>query len=72
MLQILLPDNWVDFIPETKNVLSPSIGGGYFFANYMVDAVSKVSQYDYNGTLIRDVKLPGVGSSSGFGAKKGR
>nr|WP_245925586.1 prolyl oligopeptidase family serine peptidase [Algibacter marinivivus] len=64
------PDNWVDFIPETENVLSPSTGGGYFFTEYMVDAVSKVFQYDYNGKLIREVKLPGVGSAGGFGAKK--
>ncbi len=64
------PDNWVDFIPETENVLSPSTGGGYFFAEYMVDAVSKVLQYDYDGKLVREVQLPGVGSAGGFGAKK--
>ncbi len=63
-------NNWVDFIPETKNVLSPSTGGGYFFAEYMVDAVSKVKQYDYNGKLIRNVELPGIGTISGFGSKK--
>ncbi len=64
------PDNWVDFIPETENVLSPNTGGGYFFAEYMVDAISKVLQYDYDGELIRQVKLPGVGSAAGFGGKK--
>lgn len=64
------PENWEDFIPETENVLSPSTGGGYFFASYMVDAVSKVMQYDYNGKLVREIELPGVGSASGFGAKK--
>ena len=64
------PENWVDFIPETENVLSPSSGGGYFFAEYMVDAVSKVLQYDSDGKLIREIKLPGVGSAGGFGAKK--
>ncbi|WP_378179770.1 prolyl oligopeptidase family protein [Aquimarina sp. SS2-1] len=64
------PENWKDFIPETENVLSPSTGGGYFFAEYMVDAVSKVLQYDYDGKLVRDVALPGVGSVGGFGAKK--
>lgn len=64
------PENWVDFIPETENVLSPNTGGGYFFAEYMVDAISKVLQYDYDGKLIREVKLPGVGSASGFGGKK--
>jgi len=64
------PENWVDFIPETEYVLSPSTGGGYFFASYMVDAISKVKQYDYDGKLVRDVKLPGVGSAGGFGGKK--
>ncbi len=64
------PENWTDFIPETENVLSPGTGGGYFFTEYMVDAVSKVMQYDYDGNLIREIKLPGVGSASGFGGKK--
>ena len=62
-------ENWIDFIPETENVLSLSSGAGYFFAEYMVDAVSKVLQYDFEGNLIREVKLPGVGSSAGFGGK---
>lgn len=62
-------ENWVDFISETKNVLSPNTGGGYFFAEYMVDAISKVLQYNYDGKLVRDVELPGVGSASGFGGK---
>jgi prolyl oligopeptidase len=64
------PEHWVDFIPETKNVLSPSTAGGYFFTEYMVDAVSQIFQYDYNGKLVREVKLPSIGSAGGFGAKK--
>ncbi|WP_203295177.1 prolyl oligopeptidase family serine peptidase [Luteirhabdus pelagi] len=64
------PENWEDFIPETENVLTPSTGGGYFFTEYMEDAVSKVKQYDYEGKLVRDVELPGVGSVGGFGSKK--
>lgn len=65
-----LSDNWEEFIPETENVLNPSTGSGYLFALYMVDAVSKVLQYDFDGNLIRTVELPGVGSASGFGGKK--
>lgn len=64
------PENWKDLIPETENVLSVSTGGGYIFARYMVDAVSKVLQYDYNGKLVREIELPGVGSAGGFGGKK--
>ncbi len=64
------PENWKTFIPETKNVLSASTGAGYFFAEYMVDAVSKVFQYDYDGKLIKEIELPGVGSANGFRGKK--
>lgn len=62
--------NWVEFIPETAHVLSPSTGGGYFFANYMKDALSQVKQYDYSGKLVREIKLPGIGTANGFGGKK--
>ena len=64
------PENWKDFIAETENVLSPSIGGGYFFANYMKDAVSVVKQYDKNGKLVRQIELPAVGTAAGFAGKK--
>lgn len=63
-------ENWKDFIPETENVLELSTGAGYFFANYMVDAISKVRQFDRTGTLVREIELPGVGSAAGFSAKK--
>lgn len=64
------PENWKDLIPETENVLSASTGGGKIFASYLKDATSLVMQYDRNGNLERTVTLPGVGSASGFGAKK--
>ncbi len=64
------PNNWVDFIPETKNVLSISTGAGYFFATYMKDAVSQVKQYDNKGKFMREITLPGIGTASGFGGKK--
>lgn len=63
-------ENWTDFIPETENVLDPATCSGYFFAHYMIDAISKVKQYDKNGVLVREIALPGVGTASGFGGKK--
>ena len=63
-------ENWVDFIAEEENVLSISSGGGYLFAQYMVDALSKVVQYDFDGKKVREVKLPGLGTASEFGSKK--
>ena len=62
--------SWQNVIPETENVLDLSKAGGYFFANYMKDAVSVVKQFDYTGKLVREIQLPGLGTASGFGDKK--
>lgn len=64
------PEKWVDFIPETENVLGVSTGAGYIFAHYMKDALSMVKQYDYKGKMIREIKLPGLGTASLSSAKK--
>lgn len=64
------PKKWKDLIPETQNVLSVTTGSGYIFANYLRDAVSYVLQYDYDGKLISQIELPGVGTVSGFSGKK--
>ncbi len=64
------PENWKDFIAESTYVLSPSKGSGYFFANYMKDAVSQIVQFDYTGKKIREIELPGIGTAGGFSAKK--
>jgi prolyl oligopeptidase len=63
-------ENWKDFIPETENVLAAASGNNYVFATYMKDAVSFIKQYDFNGKFIREVTLPGLGSSSNIGGKK--
>ncbi|MEN9876827.1 MAG: hypothetical protein RLZZ529_1824 [Bacteroidota bacterium] len=62
-------DNWKDCIAETDQVLSPSTGAGFIFANYMKDAVSLVKQFDYNGQLVREIELPGLGTATGFSGK---
>jgi prolyl oligopeptidase len=63
-------ENWTDLIPETENVLEATAGSGYLFANYMIDAISKVKQYDRNGKLLREIALPAIGTASGFGGKR--
>jgi prolyl oligopeptidase len=64
------PVNWHDLIPQTKNILTASTGGGKIFAEYLKDATSLVEQYDMDGKLERTITLPSVGTASGFGAKK--
>jgi len=60
---------WKDLIPQTKNVLTVSTGGGKIFAQYLKDATSLVEQYSMDGKLERNITLPSVGTASGFGAK---
>ena len=63
-------ENWTNLIPEKEFVLSPSTCGGFIFTEYMVDAISKVYQYNYNGKLVREINLPGIGSASGFSGEQ--
>lgn len=62
--------DWIDFIPETEHVLSASYGGGYFFARYMIDVVSRVYQYSATGEAMGEIPLPGIGSVGGFSGKE--
>ena len=63
--------NWKDIIPEREEALQGvGIGGGYLFASYLKDASTKVYQYSYDGKLVREIKLPGIGTASGFGGEK--
>ncbi|MDN3550570.1 prolyl oligopeptidase family serine peptidase [Mucilaginibacter aquaedulcis] len=62
--------HWKNLIPETKDVLTASTGGGKIFAEYLKDATSFVQQYDMNGKLERTITLPSVGTAAGFGTKK--
>ncbi|RZL19403.1 MAG: S9 family peptidase, partial [Pedobacter sp.] len=64
------PSQWKDLIGETENVLSPSIGGGKIFANYLKDAVSIVYQYNMGGKKEWEIQLPGLGTANGFSSKK--
>ena len=62
--------HWKNLIPETKNVLSATTGGGKIFAEYLRDATSLIRQYNMEGKLERTIQLPSIGSASGFGTKK--
>ena len=63
------PTAWQDVIPESEHVLDASAVGGYFFAQYMVDAIARVEQYSLDGQRLREIVLPGPGDASGFRGK---
>lgn len=62
-------ENWKELIGQKSFPLTVSTGGNKLFARYLMDAVSKVFQYDLNGNLEREIQLPGLGTASGFSAK---
>ncbi|WP_434568192.1 prolyl oligopeptidase family serine peptidase [Vibrio chagasii] len=62
-------EQWRDIISEKPQPLEISTGGGYLFAHYMVDVVSKIDQLDYQGNLVRELHMPGLGTASGLGGK---
>lgn len=62
---------WKTIIPEKPEALQGvSTGGGYLFAQYLKDAATKVIQYTYDGKLVREITLPGIGTASGFGGER--
>jgi len=61
---------WIDIIPERSEVLSVTCGGGFFYAAYMKDAISRIEQVDASGDVVREITLPGPGTATGFSALK--
>lgn len=59
--------NSEDVIPDAGAVMSCATGSGYLFAKYTADAITKMKQYNFDGTLVRDIELPGVGTASLLG-----
>jgi len=63
--------NWKTIIPEKKEALQGvGTAGGKLLPSYLKDASTRVYQYDYNGKLEREIKLPGIGTATGFDARK--
>ncbi len=61
-------ESWREIIPEKKEKLDfASMIGKNIVTGYLVNAVSKVYQYNTSGRLLFEPALPGLGSASGFG-----
>jgi prolyl oligopeptidase len=63
------PENWTTLIAETEFPVNFSTGGGYLFGSYTEHATTKVRQFKVDGTQVREIQLPDVGSADGFGGK---
>ena len=64
-------DNWKELIPQSEDTLN-GVGtiGGMFVTNYMHDVKTQIKLFDLGGQLVREVKLPGIGTAGGFGGKR--
>jgi len=65
------PANWQTIIKESEaTLLSASLVGDSFIANYLRDAKSEVTRVSLDGSKTTAIRLPGVGTVSGFGGKQ--
>ncbi len=65
------PEKWQTIVPEKSDVLSGAgTAGGYLFTNYLKDANTKIFQHRLDGTPVREIELPALGSAGGFGGKR--
>jgi prolyl oligopeptidase len=64
-------ENWETIIPESENVLrSVTFANGKLISEYMKDASSKAYIHSTDGKVLEEIKLPCLGTLSGFSAEK--
>jgi len=62
------PTHWATVIPETEHLLQHAlVVGGHLVAAYRRDVKSALEIYDPDGTRLREVPLPGPGSTFWYG-----
>ena len=63
--------NWQEIIPQQEETLRyVGLLNNQFVANYLQDAHTVIKILNLDGTLVRQVDLPGIGSAGGFGGKR--
>jgi prolyl oligopeptidase len=61
---------WKEIIPQSEATLrGANFVGGRLIASYLKDARSEIKVFEPDGTFVRDVDLPGLGSAGGFGGR---
>ena len=62
--------HWVTVIPERAEPVSGmTAAGGRIFASYLKDVTTRAVVHHLDGTLEREVSLPGLGTAMGFGGE---
>jgi prolyl oligopeptidase len=64
-------EHWQEIIAEGEDTLEGvSLLNHQFVANYLRDASTALSIYSLDGTFVRPISLPGIGSAGGFSGKR--
>lgn len=62
---------WKEIVPQSADTLgNVSFINNQFVLNYLKDAATAIKIYNIDGSFVRDVKLPGIGTAGGFGGKR--
>ena len=65
------PDVLIELVAEdSATIESAGIVGDSLFVQYGVDARSRVHVHALDGTFVREVDLPGLGTATGFGGRR--
>ena len=64
-------ENWKEVIPQAKdNLTSVHLVGNQFVANYLKDAHTQVKMFELDGTFVREVTFPTIGTAGGVGGRR--
>ena len=64
-------ENWKEIIPQTKNALdSVGIVGNMFVCDYLKDAKTQVRLHAMDGSFVREVEFPSIGTAAGFDGRR--
>jgi prolyl oligopeptidase len=64
-------ENWREIISQAEETLEGvSTINNQLVADYLKDAYSKIKIFNLNGSFVREVELPGIGSAGGFDGKR--
>jgi prolyl oligopeptidase len=65
------PPPYREIIPQQQHAMSDvSLVGNVFIVDALQDARSQISLFQLDGSKLRDVELPGIGTASGFGGRR--
>jgi prolyl oligopeptidase len=62
---------WKELVPQAKETLaSAGVAGNLLILSYLKDAQTQVKMCKLDGTFVRNVQFPGIGTASGFSGKR--